>query len=71
MKKFEYKILTLNATKLHKEELQFEIDAKFNQWGNEGWELVKMEPVNSAGLFSYGSTTRDFFVVFKREKPSG
>ena len=68
MQKFEYKLLTISASHLSKSNFQAEINAKFRHWGNEGWELVKMEPVLKSGIFSIGSYTTDFLVVFKREK---
>ena len=68
MQKFEYKLLTINASHLSKTNFQSELNAKFRNWGNEGWELVKMEPVLKSGIFSVGSYTSDLLVVFKREK---
>jgi hypothetical protein len=68
MKKFEYKLLTISAAHLSNDKFQAELDDKFRTWGNQGWELIKMEPINSTGWFSYGSSTDKFIVVFKREK---
>lgn len=68
MKKFEYKLLTISAAHLSKEKFQAELDEKFRRWGDQGWDLIKMEPINSTGLFSYGASTNKFIVVFKREK---
>ena len=39
-----------------------------NNLGNEGWELIKMEPVTSGGIIWQGASTDEFLVVFKREK---
>lgn len=68
MKKFEYKILTISVAHLKKSSFQTELNAKFQEWGNEGWELVKMEPITSGGLVFQGATTDEFLAVFKREK---
>ncbi len=67
MKKYEYKILTISAFHLKKPEFQAELDEKFNIWGDEGWDLVKMEPVNG-GFWLHWATTSKYLVVFKREK---
>lgn len=68
MKKYEYKLLTINVAKFRKQNFQAELDARFNELGNQGWELDKMEPINTSDIFFMGSATSDFFVVFKREK---
>ena len=68
MKKFEYKILTINVSHLSKSSFQAEIDKNFNTWGNLGWELIKVEPITSGGLFWHGATTDKFLMVFKRKK---
>ncbi len=64
MDKFEYKLLTISTTHLKKTEFQSELQIKFDEWGNEGWDLVKMEPVID-GLFGWSTK---FLVVFKRPK---
>jgi hypothetical protein len=68
MKKFEYKLLTISVVHLRKKKFQEELDNKFNNWGEEGWELVKMEPILETGIFSYFFFTSEFLAVFKREK---
>jgi hypothetical protein len=65
MKKFEYKVLTISAMHLSKKTFQAELDEKFRRWGDQGWDLIKMEPVNSTGFFHYGAYTDKFIVVFK------
>ncbi|MFT7234318.1 MAG: hypothetical protein ACI8TA_003550 [Cyclobacteriaceae bacterium] len=67
MKKFEYKLLTISVVHLRKKQFQEELDNKFNKWGEEGWDLVKMEPISGGGM-TYFSSTSDFLAVFKREK---
>lgn len=68
MKQFEYKLLTINAAHLSKTNFQAEINAKFRHWGNEGWELDKMEPILTGSVFTMGSRTSEFLLVLKREK---
>lgn len=67
MKKYEYKLLTLSAFHLNKKTFQNELEENFKQWGDEGWDLVKMEPVNGGAWIFWGRTSK-FLVVFKREK---
>ena len=68
MKKYEYKIITIRAGHLDRNNFQEKLDQNFNDWGNEGWDLVKMEPITSGGLFWQGANTDKFLIVFKREK---
>ena len=67
MKKFEYKILTISTAHLRKKNFQAELSEKFRIWGDEGWELIKMEPISSGG-FLQGANTSEFLIVFKKEK---
>ena len=67
MDKFEYKLLTVNAAHLRKSKFQAELQAKFDQWGNEGWDLVKMEAINGS-FWSYRAYTSKIFIVLKRTK---
>ncbi len=68
MKKFEYKILTISVEHFRKKDFQLELNEKFGRWGEEGWELVKMEPIAKAALLLQGASTTNFLVVFKRDK---
>jgi hypothetical protein len=71
MQKFEYKIVTISVAHLKKKDFQSELSRNFDEWGAEGWDLVKLEPVTESWfLFDRGSTT-EFIVIFKREKSSG
>ena len=63
-------MLTISASHLRRKNFQAELDERFNNWGNEGWDLMKMEPITSGGLFWQGANTQEFLVVFKREKVS-
>lgn len=68
MKKYEYKLLTISATQLKKSGFQADLDQKFQDFGNDGWELVSMEGVSVGGFLFSSSYTREFIAVFKREK---
>ena len=67
MKKFEYKLLTIDIETLNKEDLQIKLSEKFNQWGEEGWDLVKMERIESSSIFRGAGATNGFFIIFKKE----
>jgi len=67
MKKYEYKLLTISAIHLRKTTFQAELEENFRVWGEEGWDLVKIEPVNG-GFWTHWASTTKFFIVFKREK---
>ena len=67
MKKFDYKILTISVAHFRKSSFQTELNEKFSQWGEEGWELIKMEGISSGGMGFQGATTEEFLAVFKRE----
>ena len=68
MKKFEYKIITISVSHFRKKNFQTELNDKFEKWGNEGWELIKMEAISSGGIIFQGATTEEFLAVFKRDK---
>ncbi|MFL5241958.1 MAG: DUF4177 domain-containing protein [Gemmataceae bacterium] len=70
--KWEYKVVYIVTTKWTSTGLPTDLGESFDQWGNEGWELVKIEPIHAGGwfLFFFGTFTRtDAFVAFfKRQK---
>jgi len=53
---------------LKKDSFQTELDGQFQVWGDEGWELVKMEPISSASIIFWAANTKEFLAIFKREK---
>jgi len=66
---FEYKIVSVDASKLYRSSsFQRELDTKFNEWGQEDWELIKFEPITGGGLLFQGATTKEFIAIFKRKK---
>jgi len=67
MKKFEYKLLTIGFDSITEEEPKIELSQRFNKWGAEGWDLVKLERVAAASLFRGSGATVGFFAIFKRE----
>ena len=67
MKKFEYKIVTVKAENLYKKTEKSHMEDQFTLWGQEGWDMVKMEAINSGNHVTNGATTKSFVVVFKKE----
>lgn len=68
MNKFEYKVITISAGDLKHRSVMEEIDHRFNEWGSQGWELIKLEPIIKGSALTMGSKTNSFLVVFSREK---
>lgn len=68
MKKFEYKMLTISVAHLNRSTFRAELDQKFQDYGNEGWELIKLESIVEGGILTQGGSTKELFAVFKREK---
>lgn len=68
MKKFEYKIITAKAESFYKESAKAKMENQFTQWGEDGWDMIKMEAISTGGHITLGSTTKSFVIVFKREK---
>lgn len=64
--KFEYKIINVSREHLKKENFQSEFLAKINDYGQEGWELVNMEGLNTASFFTRFSETTEIIFIFKR-----
>ena len=66
MKKWEYKIVYINANKPNC--LPDNINEQFDEWGNAGWELIKVEPKLASGFWGFSAFTEAYVVIFKREK---
>ena len=70
--KWEYKIVYVDAARWSSTGLPAEIGQEFDRWGDEGWELVKVEPLLRGGLFAlgFGSATHTaaLLAFFKRQK---
>jgi hypothetical protein len=64
---FEYKIITVSVAHFSQKDFQAELSTKFNDWGEQGWDLVKMESITEGGALFQGATTTDFIVIFKRQ----
>jgi hypothetical protein len=69
---WEYKFVHIIATKWTSTGLPRDLGERFDQWGSEGWELVKVEPIHTGGwfLFGFGTFTRtdSLIAFFKRQK---
>jgi Domain of unknown function (DUF4177) len=66
--KFEYKILTVSREHMKRESFQTEMLSKFNDYGEDEWELISAEGMNgSSMLWQVGETTEIVF-IFKRVK---
>jgi hypothetical protein len=71
--KWEYKVVYFKADMWWSSTgLPSEIGKDFDQWGAEGWELVKVEPILRGGLliggFGYTTSTVGLVAFFKRQK---
>ena len=64
---WEYKILHVERD----DHISEELSETFNEFGRNGWELVKFEPVLTSGFFflffGWATSTESFVAVFKRE----
>ncbi len=66
MKKFEYKMLTISVSHLSSKNFRNELNQKFKDYGEDGWELVKMEPIVRGGmLYLRGHHKRIFYCLSK------
>ena len=72
LKKWEYKLVVIQTFKNTSTGFDENLNVRFNELGNEGWELVKIEPVQKGGFlfFGFGGTsyTESLIAVFKRSK---
>ncbi len=70
--KWEYKIVYVNAKKLTSTGLPEDINIKFDELGEEGWELIKVEQKLNSGMLLFGfgwfSSTVGYVAIFKRQK---
>jgi hypothetical protein len=70
--RWEYKIIYIVATKWTSTGLPNDLGECFDDLGNEGWELVKVEAIHNGGwlFFGFGTFTRTDSLVafFKRQK---
>lgn len=64
--KYEYKILYFQTTQWSKTGLPSDLGEHFDRLGNEGWELVRTEPLLKPGIF--GSYTSGIVAFFKKPK---
>jgi hypothetical protein len=68
--KWEYNIIYINANKWTSTGLPDELNVKFDEYGREGWELVKVEPKLDGGIIIFGfgwfKQTVGYVAFFKR-----
>ena len=67
MVRWEYKILHCSARKLTASGLPKDLNARLDELGDDGWELVRVEPILERSILS-GSYTWGFVFFFKRSK---
>ncbi|MGG9963379.1 DUF4177 domain-containing protein [Ferruginibacter sp. SUN106] len=68
MKKFEYKMITVSREHMKKDSFQTEMLDKFNELGNEGWEIISAEGLNGSSILWKVAETTELIFIFKREK---
>jgi hypothetical protein len=70
--RWEYKIVSIDATRWTSTGLPKDLGESFDQWGAEGWELVRVEPIHSGGWFAFGfgtaTRTETLVAFFKRQQ---
>jgi len=70
--KWEYKIVYINARKWTNTGLPKDINLEFDKLGEQGWELVKVEPKLDGGFILFGigvcTHTVAYTAFFKRTK---
>ena len=65
MKKWEYKVYIANVSNVFTARPPEDLGAVLDANGAQGWELVKIEPINRRGWVG-GSFTDKFVLFFKR-----
>ena len=65
MKKFEYEIITISTAHLWRSRFQAELKDIFHDYGNEGWDLMKMKSITSGGIILQSANTESFLDIFK------
>jgi hypothetical protein len=65
--KWEYKVAHFQAVKWTRTGLPKDLGKQFDQWGAEGWDLVRVEPILRSGFLFLGigkNVHTDAFVAF-------
>jgi hypothetical protein len=69
---WEYKIVFIDATKWTSTGLPTDLGQRFDEWGAEGWELIRVEPILRGGRFVFGlgtaTRTESLIAFFKRPR---
>jgi len=70
--RWEYKVVHISAERWTATGLPKDLNERFDAWGADEWELIRIEPLLRGGFFlgGFGSATRTaaFVAVFKRPK---
>ena len=65
--KWEYISININTGGIYAKNLnEKKTIEKLNELGNDGWELVDVIPITSAGFFSNKTQTNAFVFILKR-----
>ena len=68
--KYEYKLLHFKVGVFSPSGLPDDLNIRFDELGQNGWEYVEMKPILSSGLFflfmGIFSSTKQMIAVFKR-----
>ena len=64
--KWEYKIIYIDAKRWTSTGLPDNLGERFDEYGKEGWELVKVEPKLDRGFMAFGYGTVGYVAFFKR-----
>ena len=64
--KWEYKIIYIDARRWTSTGLPENLGTRFDAYGKEGWELVKVEPKINRGFMTFGYGTDGYVAFFKR-----
>ena len=65
--KWEYKIIYFSAKKWTSTGLPSGLGTEFDRLGNDGWELVRVEPLLKPSILA-GSYTSGFLAFFKKAR---
>ncbi|MEM7260841.1 MAG: DUF4177 domain-containing protein [Planctomycetota bacterium] len=71
--KWEYKIVNINADEWSGTGMPADTGQRFDEWGADGWELVKVTPILRGGFlfFGLGAATKTAMIVAFFKRPIG
>jgi Domain of unknown function (DUF4177) len=65
--RWEYKIVYFDTIRWTSTGLPDDLNAQFDRWGAEGWELSRTEPILHRGWLGGASYTVGIIAFFKRQ----